>query len=132
MANPYSLNKKSWLDQVRADADRLTKSRMEDGAPESHTAKEDLVNTQEGVTVGTPVREAALVNPSEPDLANFEGDAESALSGKSPKAPSKTSNTPNNQTEEPTSSAQVGEGATQGEAGAEKADAKKTSSKKSK
>lgn len=99
-------DKKSWLDQVRADADRLTKNRMEENDFDAHYEKEDLVNTQEGVTAGTPVREAALKNPSEPDLANFEGDAESALSGKNPKV-GKTSNTPNNQTEKPTATAEA-------------------------
>lgn len=106
MALTYREKKKSWLDQVREDAARLTESRMADGAPESHAAKEELVNTQEGVTAGTPVREAALVNPSEPDLANFEGDAESAISGKNPKPSVTPSNTPNNQVEEPTKTAE--------------------------
>ena len=100
-------DKRSWLDQVRVDAERLTKQRLEENDFDAHDSKEELVNTQEGVTAGTPVREAALVNPSEPDLANFEGAAESALSGKKPKAPAKTSNTPNNQTDKPTAKAEA-------------------------
>lgn len=90
-------NKKAWLDQVKADAETLTKRRFEDGGVDMHREKEKLVNTQEGVTEGTPVRQAALINPSEPDLANFGGDAESSISGKNPKAPSNQNNTPNNQ-----------------------------------
>lgn len=89
--------KKSWLKQVQADADRLTRRRMEDAAHE-HEAKEELVNTLEGVTAGTPVRQAALVNPAEPDLTNFTDNAESSLSGVKPSV-EKQSNAPSVQTD---------------------------------
>lgn len=92
-----AVNTESWLDEVRRDADRLTKQRVNDSIND-HEAKEYEVNTREGVTEGTPVREAALINPSEPDLANFDGEAESTLSGEKPKAETQA-NTPSTQVE---------------------------------
>ncbi len=99
MANSAKL---AGLKLVREDAARITRQRFNDQIND-HEAKENEVNTREGVTEGTPVRKAALVNPSEPDLANFEGKVESTLSGVKPSV-EKQANTPSLTTSESASS----------------------------
>lgn len=79
----FADDKRTALDEVREAADRLTRRRLADDNFDFHAEREREVNSQEGVTEGTPVREAALKNPSEPNLVNFKGDAESTITGTS-------------------------------------------------
>jgi hypothetical protein len=60
------------IDQIKSDAERITKSRLENDGIGAHAAREAEVNAMQGVTDGTPVLEAAKANPSEPGLANFQ------------------------------------------------------------
>lgn len=40
-------DKKNWLDQIKEDAERITKRRLEDDGFDSHQAKEDAINAAE-------------------------------------------------------------------------------------
>lgn len=79
----FGEKRRTALDEVREAAEQLTKRRLQDDNFDFHAERESEVNAQEGVTEGTPVREAALANPSEPNLANFPDDQESSITGTS-------------------------------------------------
>ena len=40
-------DKRNWLDEVKADAEKLTKRRLEDDGFESHVEKENAINADE-------------------------------------------------------------------------------------
>jgi UDP-N-acetylmuramyl tripeptide synthase len=57
------------LDEVKEAAEKLTKRRLEEDGLDMHQEKEDWVNNTEGVTESTPVSQARIANPAEPDFA---------------------------------------------------------------
>ncbi len=60
------------IQAIKDDAERITRQRLENDGIGDHQAREAEINAMEGVTVGTPVLEAAAINPSEPGTANFQ------------------------------------------------------------
>jgi len=60
---------RSQLDEVKNAAEKLTKRRLEEDGLDMHQEKENWVNNTEGVTESTPVSQARVQNPAEPDFA---------------------------------------------------------------
>lgn len=58
-------NRRNALDEAREAAEKLTLRRLSDDNFDLHKEKEDWVNNTEGVTEGTPVSQARVINPSE-------------------------------------------------------------------
>lgn len=61
-----------WLEDIKNDAARMTEKRLSEDGVDLHRAREAEINGMEGVAPSTPVTEAALKNPSDPGLANFQ------------------------------------------------------------
>jgi F0F1-type ATP synthase membrane subunit b/b' len=61
-----SENRRNWLEQIKDEAEKQTRRRLEDADFDFHKEKEDAINAAEGVTEGTPVSEAEAKNPATP------------------------------------------------------------------
>lgn len=60
------------IQEIKDEAERLTKQRLANDGIGDHEAREAEVNAMEGVTAGTPLLEAVKANPSEPGMANVQ------------------------------------------------------------
>jgi hypothetical protein len=63
---------KNYIEQIKADATAITQRRLAEDGVDLHAERNAQVNAMEGVAAASPVREAALANPSDPGLANFQ------------------------------------------------------------
>jgi hypothetical protein len=60
------------IDEIKLAAQKITERRLNDDGVDFHREREAEINAMEGVAEGTPLRKAALLNPSEPGLANLQ------------------------------------------------------------
>jgi hypothetical protein len=56
--------KKNWLDQIKADAERITRRRLEDEGFDSHQDKEDALNAAEARAAKAPEAEVVEIKKS--------------------------------------------------------------------
>lgn len=70
--NQQAATSKNWIEQIKADAERITTRRLQDDGVDFHREREAEINAMEGVAASTPVTQAAKINPSDPGTANFQ------------------------------------------------------------
>lgn len=56
-------NKRNWLEDVKADAEKLTRRRLEDDGFDLHQEKEDAINAAEARAAKAPEAEVVAKKP---------------------------------------------------------------------